>query len=198
VLGDTPQDTSFKPCRSEVRIGAGCVIREGVTVHRGTKPDSVTEVGPGCWLMAFSHLAHNVNLGERVMVVNGALLAGYVTVGDRAFISGNCGIHQFCRIGRLAMLGGNCSVTKDVPPFGLLESGSLNGLVGLNVVGMRRAGLTETQRSVVKQAFKVLFRSGLNFTQATAALREAVQDPLAEELCAFVETSARGVCAWDA
>lgn len=195
VLGDIPQDTAFKDCESGVRIGADCVIREGVTVHRGAKPGTATEVGNGCWLMGFSHLAHNVKLGERVIVVNNALLAGYVTVGDGAFISGSCGIHQFSRIGRLAMLGGNCSVTKDVPPFCTLRAGSLNGLAGMNIVGMRRAGVSGNDLKAVRAVFRILFRSGLNISDAVAKVRRSLPDsPPAAEMCDFIEGSERGVC----
>lgn len=196
VLGDVPQDTAFEACRSHVRIGAGCVLREGVTIHRGTEPESVTEVGDGCWLMGFSHVAHNCRLAPGVIVANGALLAGYVSVGERAFISGNCVIHQFCRVGRLAMLGGGCAVSKDVPPFCLLSPVTLNGLAGLNVVGMRRAGLSPEERRAVKKAFTILFRSGKNVPEALACIRDALPSPLAAELCDFVEASKRGICTW--
>ena len=104
VIGDVPQDLAFKNVESFVRIGAGCVIREHVTIHRGTKEGTGTVVGDGCYLMAHSHLGHNVQLGRRVILANGALLAGYVEIGDLAFISGNACVHQFVRIGRLAML----------------------------------------------------------------------------------------------
>jgi len=194
VLGDVPQDLGFEPCRSEVRIGARCKIREGVTVHRGTKPDTATEVGDECFLMAFSHVAHNVRLGRRVIVVNGALLAGYVQVGDAAFISGNCAVHQFVRIGRLAMLGGNCGVSKDVPPFCTVHPVDLNVVVGLNVVGLRRGGLTPDERREIRKAYGILYGAGLNVSEACLRMRSTFGAGPALELCAFVEESKRGIC----
>jgi UDP-N-acetylglucosamine acyltransferase len=118
VIGDTPQDLAFKETDpSYVRIGAGCVFREFVTIHRGTKPETATEIGNGCYFMACSHAAHNVRVGDNVILANGALLGGYAEIGERAFLSGNVAVHQFCRVGRLAMMGGNSATSKDVPPF---------------------------------------------------------------------------------
>ncbi len=194
VIGDLPQDLAFKETASYVRIGEGSVIREGVTIHRGTKPETVTQVGNNCYLMANSHLAHNVRMGNNVVVANGALLAGYVEVGDNVFISGNCVIHQFVRIGRLAMLGGNSGISKDVPPFCTAWSVHLNSIAGLNVVGMRRAGISAADRLVIKSIFAVLFRSGLNISQAIQKLGLENQSPYAREFCAFIESSKRGIC----
>jgi UDP-N-acetylglucosamine acyltransferase len=194
VLGDLPQDLSFKETESFVRIGSGCVVREGVTIHRGTKPGTATEVGDGCYLMAFSHLAHNVKLGANVIMANGALLGGYVEVGDRVFISGHCGVHQFVRIGRVAMLGGASAVSKDVPPFCTTRPMTLNKMLSVNVVGMRRAGIATADREAIRQAFRLLYHSGLNVSQALAAIRESVSSGPALELCEFVAQSKRGIC----
>lgn len=194
VLGDLPQDTAFQEAPSYVRIGPDCVVREGVTIHRGTKPETATEVGARCLLMVNSHLGHNVRLGERVIVVNGALLAGYVEVGDGAFISGACLIHQFTRIGRLAMLSGGSGIGKDVPPFCTTAGVAVNVVAGLNVIGMRRAGLSPTARLDVKRAFALLYRSGLNVSQATAAIKAEFTSGPALEFAAFIEQSKRGLC----
>lgn len=196
VLGDTPQDVAFKEVESYVKVGAGCIIREGVTIHRGTKPGTSTTVGDRCFLMALSHLGHNVQMGDDVMVANGALLAGYVEVGSRAFISGNAGVHQFTRIGRLAMLSGCSAISKDVPPFCTTRAASLNWIAGLNVVGMRRAGMTAEERQAVRTAFKVLYRSGLNVSQALSRLGEEFRDGPARELWEFAAASQRGICAF--
>lgn len=194
VLGDLPQDLAYKDVVSYVRIGSGTTIRESVTIHRGTKPETVTEVGTNCYLMANSHLAHNVKLGNNIVVANGALLAGYVEVGDRAFISGNCVIHQFVRIGRVAMLGGNSGISQDVLPFCTAASVHLNVMAGLNVVGMRRAGMKTEERLAVKRIFSIIYRSGLNMTQALEKLKQEEKSPLAREICEFIESSKRGIC----
>lgn len=194
VLGDVPQDLGFKGAESRVRIGSNCMIREGVTIHRGTNEGSVTEIGDDCFLMGFSHYAHNVKLGRRVIVVNGSLLAGYVEVGDGAFISGNCCVHQFVKIGRLVMVGGGGGISKDVPPFCMTRTVGFNEVVGLNVVGMRRAGMGPDERRQVKRAYQLLYRSGLNATQAVERIRESFDDGPALEFCEFVSRSERGLC----
>jgi UDP-N-acetylglucosamine acyltransferase len=185
---------AYRDCVSYVSIGARSVIREGVTVHRGTKPGSVTRVGASCLLMANSHLAHDVRLGDRVIVANGALLAGYVQVGDAAFISGNCLVHQFTRVGRLAMMSGGSAVQMDVPPFCITRSSSSNTVIGLNVIGLRRAGFTSPDRAALKSAFALLYRSGLTVPKALQRLEREDTSPLVLELCRFVASARRGIC----
>jgi len=194
VLGDLPQDLSFTPVVSRVEIGARCILREHVTVHRGTKEGTATVVGDDCYLMAHCHLAHNVLLGNRVILANGALLGGYVEVGDRAFLSGNVTIHQFVHIGRLAMVGGLSGISKDVPPFCTTEPLGLNRIAGLNTVGLKRAGFTPEQRLDIRRAFKRLYHSGLNTTQAVERLRKEFPSGPASEFVAFIEKSTRGLC----
>ncbi len=194
VLGDTPQDLAYQGGSSRVRIGNNCVIREGVTIHRGTKEGTETVVGDECFLMAFSHLAHNVVLANNVIMANGAVLGGYVEVGERAFISGVVGVHQFVKIGRLAMLGGGAIATKDVPPFCMLKNAEHNTIIGLNVVGMRRSGMSYDDRKAVQRAFKVLFLSGFNATQAKERLEELFEDGPASEFAGFIAGSTRGLC----
>jgi UDP-N-acetylglucosamine acyltransferase len=194
VLGDAPQDLAFAGVESVLTIGRKCIIREGVTLNRGTKPGTATAIGDGCFLMAFSHCGHNVVLGERVILANGVLLAGYVTVGDRVFIGGNAAVHQFCRIGRLAMVGGLAAVTQDVPPFTMVATGSVSDLAGLNTVGLRRAGVNPPDRAALKRAYHVMFRAGLGRREALRRIREAESSPLVDELCGFIEATERGVC----
>jgi UDP-N-acetylglucosamine acyltransferase len=194
VVGDLPQDLGFKGGDTFVRIGNRCVIREGVTIHRGTKEGTATEVGDDCFLMALVHLAHNVKLGNRVIMANGSMLGGYVEIGDRAFISGGVVIHQFVKIGRLAMVGGMAGLSKDVPPFCTVESQSRNAVIGLNVIGMRRAGLGVEDRRLIKSAFHRLYRSGLNVSQAVAEMKLAFPTGPASEFVAFIEQSHRGIC----
>ena len=187
VVGDWPQDMGFKNETSYVRIGKGVTLREFVTVHRGTKAGTVTEVGDGCFLMANTHLAHNVRLGAGVITANGALLGGYVDVGERAFLSGHVVVHQFVRIGRLAMVGGAAGLGKDVPPFCMVGGMERNRVAGMNVIGMRRAGLTPDQRKAVKAAFGSLFLSGLNVSQAVEQIKaDAAPGSPAAEFAAFI------------
>jgi len=194
VLGDLPQDLAFKDEPSYVKIGANCVFREGVTIHRGTKPGTSTVVGDNCFLMANSHLGHNVQLGNGVILANGVLLAGYVEVGERAFISGNVVIHQFVRIGRLAMLSGCSAVGKDVPPFCMTVAVTRNRIAGLNVVGLRRAGIGPEERQAIRSAIKILYRSGLNVSQALERIKKEFSQPAVQEICAFIEAAKRGIC----
>jgi UDP-N-acetylglucosamine acyltransferase len=194
VLGDTPQDTAFADTKSFVKIGSDCIIREGVTVHRGTEEGTATEIGDGCFLMGFSHFAHNVKLEPGVIIANGALLSGYVTVGEKAFVSGNVIIHQFVRIGKLVMMGGLSAVSKDVPPFCMAKPTGLNTVGGLNVVGMRRAGMDRDERNEVKQAFKIVYRSDLNVKQAVEKIRESFDSGPVLEFVEFIEASERGIC----
>ncbi|MCS6772019.1 MAG: acyl-ACP--UDP-N-acetylglucosamine O-acyltransferase [Kiritimatiellae bacterium] len=193
VLGDAPQDLAFEDRQSWVDIGRNVVIREGVTIHRGTKADSTTLVGDGCFLMANSHVAHNVVLGHRVILANGALLAGYVEVGPGAFISGNAVVHQFCRIGRLAMISGGSAISQDVAPFCTTYSASRNRLAGLNVVGMRRAGFSAEERLQVRRAFRLLFREGLSPSEAVARIRAELPAGPAWEMADFAAASKRGL-----
>ncbi len=196
VLGDLPQDIAFKDEPSYVNIGDGCILREGVTIHRGTRAGTTTTVGNNCLLMAYSHLAHNVQLGNGVIIANGALLAGYVEVGDRAFISGNCLVHQFARIGRLVMMAGGSAVHRDVPPFCMTRSTTLNKIMGLNSVGLRRAGFTSEERLTLKRAFKILYQSNLLIPEAITKLETDFDSDLVQEICNFVKTSQRGIAGY--
>ncbi|MEI7639665.1 MAG: acyl-ACP--UDP-N-acetylglucosamine O-acyltransferase [Syntrophus sp. (in: bacteria)] len=194
VLGDLPQDLGFSGEPSYVKIGQRCTFREFVTIHRGTKPGTVTEVGDDCFLMANVHIAHNSKVGNRVIIANGTMLGGYVEIGDRAFVSGNVLIHQFVKIGRVAMVGGAAGLSKDVPPFCLVQGMGRNVVQGLNIVGTRRAGISPEERKQIKAAFKLLYLSGFNVTQAVEKLKASFPSGPAAEFAAFVEQSQRGLC----
>jgi len=193
VIGGSPQDFSFDPTRKTgVRIGSGNTFREYVTIHRGTKEGSETVVGNECYLMVGAHLGHNVTLGNRVILANNCLLAGYVNVGDGAVVGGASVFHQFLRIGRLAMIGGGARFNKDIPPFTTAET--RNFVVGVNLVGLRRAGLKPGVRDEIRRAFKLLYRSGMSFGQALEGAKLQDWGTEARELFDFVAASKRGVC----
>lgn len=193
AVGGKPQDKGFEEAESFVEVGAGCVIREGVTIHRGTGEGTVTKIGNDCFLMALAHVAHNCILGNGVIMANGSMLGGHVEVGDGAFISGGAGIHQFVRIGRLALIGGNSVCGKDVPPFCMVEPCTWGSVEGLNVVGMRRAGVGPEDRLAVKRIFKMLYVSGMNVKQAVTQIDE-MGGEMAVEMSEFIRGSQRGIC----
>jgi UDP-N-acetylglucosamine acyltransferase len=192
VLGGAPQDLSYRDEKSFLKIGKGNTIREGVSIHRGSKEGSATVIGDNNFIMGYSHIAHDCVIGNEVIIANGALLAGHVHIDDQVFISGNVVIHQFCEVGRLAMLSGLARVSKGVPPF--MTVVERNAVTGLNVVGLKRAGFTPAERAQVKQAFKLLYRSGLNVKQAMEAIEEAELGPGAAEIIDFIQRSRRGIC----
>jgi UDP-N-acetylglucosamine acyltransferase len=191
VLGGEPQDVGFSGADSSLVIGDGNRIREGVTIHRASTPGGATRVGSGCFLMASSHVAHDCQVGDGVVMANNVALAGHVHVGDRAFLSGGVVVHQFCRVGRLAMLGGNAKVVRDCLPF-VVTDGVPARARGLNVVGLRRAGLAAADVRVLKECYRLLLRSGKRLQEALAGL-DQLGHPLAAELAAFVRASRRGI-----
>src|SRR5438128_3432106 len=165
VLGTDPLDKGFKGERSYLRVGARNRIREHYTISRGTQPESVTEIGDDNYIMTSGHIAHNCKIGNKTVICSCALVAGYVEVEDGAFISGGVVIHQYSKIGALAMIGGNTRVNLDVPPYVLCSD--FNAAVkGLNVVGLKRAGFKHSDVAALKQAYQLLFRSGLKLEDA--------------------------------
>jgi UDP-N-acetylglucosamine acyltransferase len=190
VLGGEPQDIGFRGQETSLVIGDRNVIREGVTIHRSAKAGQSTVVGSDCFLMAYVHVAHDDRVGSRVIMANNVALAGHVEVADQAFLSGGVVVHQFCRVGRLAMVAGNSKVVQDCLPF-VITDGHPARARGLNVVGLRRAGIGASQLRALKEAYRLLLRSGLALDPALAAMA-AVQDPLVDEMIAFVRGSQRG------
>jgi UDP-N-acetylglucosamine acyltransferase len=193
VLGGSPQDLKYGGEHTTVEIGEGSVIREYVTINRGTSQSLKTSVGTRCLLMSYVHLAHDCHLGDGVILGNSVQLAGHVLIGDRAILSGLSGVHQFVRIGRNAFVGGCSRVAKDIPPF-LKAVGNPVRLYGLNGVGLRRSGFSEEVVRELKRAYRLFFRSDLNLSQAMErAAVELELFPEVRELMGFVEGSGRGV-----
>ncbi len=190
VLGGEPQDLSFRGQETRLVIGDRNVIREGATIHRSTKEGGATVVGSECFLMAYTHIAHDNRIGDRVILANNVMLAGHVELGERAFLGGGAGVHQFCRVGRLAMVGGNAKVVQDCLPF-VITDGHPARARGLNVVGLRRVGVSASQLHALREAYRLLVRSGLHLEAALEKMAR-LQDPLVDEMIAFVRGSKRG------
>jgi UDP-N-acetylglucosamine acyltransferase len=192
VIGEAPQDLKYKDQPTEVRIGDDNVFREHVTVNRATNPGEETVVGSNGFFMAGAHIAHNCTVGDGVIMANGVMLGGHASVGDRAFLSGSCLVHQFTRVGALSIMQGGAAVTVDLPPYCVVRR--FNELCGLNIVGLRRAGLTPAERLELKQLYHALFRSGQNLRAAVAAAREKFHGAHARHMLEFVATTKRGLC----
>jgi len=190
VIGGEPQDVAFEGGATRLEIGDDNLIREDVTIHRATKPEGVTSVGSGCFLMVNSHIAHDCRIGDGALLANNAALAGYVEIGAKAFISGGVMIHQFCRIGRLAMIGGNTGMRQDGLPF-FTTDGRIGRAVGVNVVGLRRAGMGAVELRLLRNAYRILLRSSKQLDESLRELAE-LKEPLVDELVEFVHGSERG------
>ncbi len=196
VIGGWPQDLSFDPATdSGVEVGSGNTLREHVTIHRGTTPGSVTRVGDGCFLMAGAHLGHNAQVGDGAILANGVLLGGYVEVGPRAFLGGGSVFHQFVRVGQGVIVQGLSAFSKDVPPWTL--AAERNTVAGINVVGLRRAGVPPAERAELRRAFALLFAGGLNVSQALGRAGEQTwAGTPAREFWEFAAgAKRRGLCA---
>jgi UDP-N-acetylglucosamine acyltransferase len=193
TIGAASQDRKYAGERAFTKIGSRTVLREYVSVQRATGEDHVTAVGDDCLLLAYVHIAHNCILGNQVTMSNLAQLAGHVEVADCVTIGGQAGVHQFTRIGRYAMVGGASKITKDVPPFFLIE-GNPAEPYGLNSVGLRRAGFSVEERNEIKKFYKILYNPKLNVSQAVEEMKaEALSEP-GRELVAFLEAkSQRGI-----
>jgi UDP-N-acetylglucosamine acyltransferase len=193
VIGGDPQDLKFRGEETWAEIGDGTTVREYATINRGTAHSMRTSVGRNCFIMSYVHLGHDCHVGDGVILSNAVQLAGHVTIEDRATISGLSAVHQFVRIGRHAFIGGCSRVSKDVPPF-LKAVGNPVKLYGLNSVGLQRSGFEETVLLELKRAYRLLFRSELNLTQAIERAN-AELNPLPEvrHFLNFIEESQRGV-----
>jgi UDP-N-acetylglucosamine acyltransferase len=198
LIGGDPQFLGFDPrTNSGTRIGSNNHFRELCQVHRGLKDGQHTVIGDGNFLMATAHVAHDCVLGNHNVIANNSGLAGHVTVGDRCFISTLVGVHQFCRIGSYAMIGAISGVPKDVPPFVTVRQ--IGVIVGLNVVGLRRAGISADTRMALRRAYKELFRSGRALPRSIAAVRASYgESPMPAEVAQFLDfcatPSKRGLC----
>jgi UDP-N-acetylglucosamine acyltransferase len=193
MVGAPPQDLKYRGEETRLEMGDGNVVREFASVHTGTVGGGVTRIGNQCLLMASSHVAHDVHLGDRCIVATFCALAGHVEAEDGAIFGGVSAVQQFTRIGRLAYIGGVTGVNMDVAPY-LMVSGARGEVMGINVVGLQRAGFTEEQVARVKDTYRIFFRSKLSQQEALAQIRaEMGQHPEIAHWIRFVEGAERGI-----
>ena len=192
AIGTPPQDVKYRGEPTRCEVGAGTLVREGVTIHRASVGGGgVTRVGPNCMVMAMAHVAHDCQLGEGVILANNVMLGGHVHVGAGAFVGGGAAVHQTVRIGRLAMVSGLAGVTNDIPPFGYVF-GLPARLVGFNKIGLLRRGATRDQLRTLRVAFALLFKDPGEFAaKVEQAAERFAGEPLVEEVIAFVRDPER-------
>jgi UDP-N-acetylglucosamine acyltransferase len=195
TVGVASQDLKYRGERAETRIGSRNRIREFTTIHRGTEGGGlVTRLGDDNLAMAYVHVAHDVAVGDHVVLANGVTLGGHVTVGDWAVIGAFSGVHQYCRVGRHAMIGGYTVITRDVAPYSMTVMPREASVFGANKTGLERRGFPETSVEALHKAFRLWSKAGLNTTQALARIRDEIPGVAeVEELIAFIESSERGV-----
>jgi UDP-N-acetylglucosamine acyltransferase len=195
VIGGDPQDYTYSGERTELRVGDGNIFREYVTVSRGTvKGGGKTNLGSGNFLLAYSHVGHDCQIGDQTLFVNGATLAGHVTVEDFATIGAFSPVHQFCRIGRYAYIGASTVITQDVPPFSRVVTERETKSFGVNTIGLERKGFSAERLQALKTAYRFLLRSRMNTSQALAEMRKTLKDSAdVLELITFIESAERGI-----
>jgi UDP-N-acetylglucosamine acyltransferase len=192
ILGEEPQHLKYKNELTSLEIGDGNTFREHVTIHRGTSHSMTTRIGSHNLFLAQSHVGHDCVVGDRCTLSNGALVGGHCVIGDNAYLSDNCAVHQFVHIGRLARLGACSITTKDIPPF--VSQQNVNSVVGINVAGMRHAGMSRQQIQDVQEAFRILFDEGLPLPAALDHLEEALgASPAVAEMITFLRKCNRGI-----
>ena len=192
VVGGLPQHAHMPEKPGKVLIGSGNTIRENVTVHRAMETEEATIIGDGNLLMVNAHIAHNCRLGNNTIITNNVMLGGHVSVADRAYLSGAVAVHQFCRIGTLAMVGGQAHVNKDVPPYVTID-GLSSYVVGLNQIGLRRAGYDLEEVRQLKAAYRVIYRSGLRWDDVLDQLGRQFAHGPAAAFHQFLSTTKRGI-----
>jgi UDP-N-acetylglucosamine acyltransferase len=192
VLGGKGQHVVAVEPGGKLVLGDGNRIRENVTIHRGYASDATTTLGNNCYLMVGAHIGHDCRVGNNCILVNGSMLGGHCHMEDRAYLSGNSAVHQFCRIGRLAMIGGLAKITQDVPPFVMVEGAGLAQIVGLNKVGLRRNGYTHDDIQQLKEAYRIIYRQGLRWSEVLAILKSEFSTGPAAAFHEFLKAGKRG------
>jgi UDP-N-acetylglucosamine acyltransferase len=193
-IGGPPQDITYKDEDTTVIIGNNNIIKEYVTINRGTPHGGgITKIGNGNFIMAYVHIAHDCRVGSNIIMANCATLAGHVEVDDFVIFGGLCAVHQFCRIGKYAFISGLTGVPKDIPPF-ITAAGNRAKPYGLNVVGLERHGFSKEEISKLKKAYRILFRSSLPLSTSLKIIREELEGENITELTDFIQSAKRGIC----
>jgi UDP-N-acetylglucosamine acyltransferase len=192
-IGTVPQDLKFEGEKTTVEIGDGTVVREFATLNRATSHSKRTIIGKNCFIMAYAHVAHDCRIGDNVILANSVQMGGHVEIGDWVIVGGLVAIHQFVKIGKHAMIGGGFRVVKDVPPYILAGSLPLR-FEGINLVGLRRRGFTNEQIKTISKTYDILYRSGLNVSDAVVEIEKQMKDnPEAKSILDFIKESKRGI-----
>lgn len=192
IIGEKPQHFLYKDEPTSIEIGDQNVFRENVTIHRATTGSWVTKLGNSNYLMAGAHVAHDCRIGNKCILANNSLIGGHVELADSVFISGNAGVHQFCRLGRLSFLSGTSGTTKDIPPFIIQQN--INHVVGVNIIGMRRAGLSSAQINAIRRVYHIMYLQHLSVPNALAECEaELGHIDVVQEYIRFVRESKRGI-----
>lgn len=193
VIGQNPQDITFKGGDTHVELGESVTIGEFVTISRGTESRGKTVIGNHSYLMTYVHVGHDCTLGEHVILTNCVQISGHVIIDDWVNIGGMTPVHQFCRIGKHAFIGGGFRVVKDVPPY-ILAAGEPLKFSGINMVGLRRSGFSPAMRKMIKNVYRLIYQSPLNTTQAIEEIKNKLpRSDEMEEIISFVEASERGI-----
>lgn len=193
ILGTPPQDLKFGGEKTYLRIGDNTIIREYATLNRGTEWRGETVIGKNCFIMIYAHVAHDCLIGDHVILANSVNLAGHIEIGDYVIIGGIVPVHQFVKIGSHSIIGGGFRVQKDVCPF-MMVAGYPLKTVGLNLVGLKRRGFPEKSIDILRQVYKIVFRSKLNTSQAVEKIRNEIElIPEVKEILNFIQNSDRGI-----
>jgi len=194
AIGAVPQSLKFKGEKTYVKIGRGSIIREFVTIHKGTEfGGGITEIGEESFLMAYTHIAHDCIIGRKVILSNNASLAGHITIGDYTIVGGLVGIHQFVKIGEHAFIGGKSAIVKDIPPY-VIAAGDRAKLHGMNTIGLKRSGFSQSTLSALKKVYRIVFRIGLTLNEAIERVTAEVEQ-ISEvvNFIDFIKSSERGI-----
>lgn len=192
AIANIPQDLKFAGEATQFYIGDNTVIREFVTLNRGTAETGYSKIGKNCLMMAYTHVGHDTKIGDNCIIANSVQMGGHVEIEDYVIIGGATPVHQFCKVGKHSMIGGGFRITVDVPPFVTAASEPLR-YSGLNVIGLRRRGFSNDEINIIKEAYQIVYQSGLNFSQAKEKLSKEFDHPHVSSIIDFMKRSDRGL-----